>query len=289
MITLTQQIMKACHIFICLLFVMGVCTLHADYDPKVQVPKEQAEDVKSGVSALKRLPRLLREACIAEKLGLLFMPDGGSAYSDKESFHSTENVRFYPVKKGARFVGSDGKLYDFNEVLKSKFKPNSKAEETWKKVKRAIYNYGEDVVFSAFKDEVTQLVLLTAKNRLYSMPMEYRCACLVQYTGWAYNKEGKSAVRTWRYVSRSSVNRCEGTKRQGVWNELHDDALFTGPDGKERSFKTCIDTRGNHYKAWVKVGLCVDLIGIKDVLSVVPKERDVLKAYYEQKVGEQAP
>lgn len=273
---------------LCLL-TAAVWPLQAKYSPEVQVPKEQMEDVKSGASALKRLPKLLREACIAEKLGLLFTPDGTPAYSDKEAYHSTENVKFYPAKKGARFVGSDGKLHDFSEVLKTKMKPNSKVAESWKKAKQAIYNYGEDVIFSSVKDEVTQLVLLMAKNRLYSMPPEYRCACLVQYSGWAYNKQGKNAVRTWHYVSTSSANRVEGTRRQAVWNFLHDDALFTGTDGVERSFKKCFDSRGKYNSAWGKVGHCVDLIGIQDILSIVPKERDVLRAYYEQKVGEQAP
>lgn len=282
------MMMNRVYAMICLL-TLGTGTLHAAYDPDIHVSKEQMDGLRSGAAALKRMPKLLREACIAEKLGLLFMPNGSSAYSDKEAFSSAESAPFFPVKKGARYVSSTGKLQDFDEALKTKRNPKLKVEEAWNKAKRAIYDYGEDAVFSFVKNEVTQLVQQTAKNLLHSMPIEYRCACLVQYTGWAYNKAGKNAVQTWRYVSRSSVNRCEGTRRQAVWNNLYDDALFTAVDGREYSYKQCFDTRGMYEKAWKKVGLCMELIGIKDVLDMVPEERDALKASYEKKVGEQAP
>lgn len=262
--------------------------LQAKYNPVVNIAEEQLADVKKGVVAVKRLPKLVREACIAEKLGLLFMPDGSAAYSNKESFHEKENVKYFKVLHGARFIGTDGKIYGFYDVLGTLNK-NPKLQGSWVKAKQAIFNYGDDAIFSAFKEDVAKIILLTAKNRLMSMPEELRSSCLAQYSGWVYTQDGKNAVKTWHYVSRSAVNLCEGTHKQAVWNEILPNALFTTPDGAELSWDKIYKEQGKHRQAWGRVGLCVDLVGIKDIMAIFPKERDAMREAYERRTGTSAP
>ena len=275
-------------IFLILLFTIA-CPVQAKYAPKVNITDEQVADVKKGIYAMKMLPRLAREACIAEKLGLLFTPDGKPAYSKSESFSKIENVRYFQVYDSARFVSSEGRLYGFYEVVGTKVRPNPKVLSMWYRAKQAIYNYGEEALFSAFKDDVTRIVLATAKNRLSMMPGDLRDACFAQYTGWCYTQDGNSAVRIWHYVSKSSANLCEGTHRQAIWNELHNNAIFTSSNNVELSFSKLYKERGKYSQSWGIVGLCVDLVGIRDIMSLFPKERDIMKAGYEKQTGMSAP
>ena len=109
-------------------------------------------NIKTSVSVIKRLPKTAREALIACKLGLLFVQDGSPSYEDKESFYEKTNSKYFRSCRGARFIASDGKMYVYIDVWKSKANSKPKLRETGDKACQAIFNYGEDNIFSAFKD-----------------------------------------------------------------------------------------------------------------------------------------
>ena len=271
-----------------ILFLSATCTSWAKYNPEVNVPEDQMADIKTSVSVIKRLPKLAREALITCKLGLLFVPDGSAAYEDEETFYEKTNSKYFRSRGGARFIASDGKMYGYIDVWQSKANSKPKLRETWDKASQVIFNYGEDNIFSAFKDEVTKLVLLTVKNRYMSMPKELRYLYIAEIAGYVYTPDGKNGVERWHEKHKSAVFR--GTHRSAVYNMMYkSDVLLVYPDGREVDYRKMMSSKGKHLGAWDVCMLCENLVGAKDILALFPKDRDAMKEAYEKRTGMSAP
>lgn len=94
---------------------------------------KESSNLKKIEDAVKGLPPLLKQACIAESKNLLKMDDSSSAYNKHEKSITPCGLpyKYKPVKEGAFFYDVDGIRRDFHEVHKQ-IKNNENKEELQK-------------------------------------------------------------------------------------------------------------------------------------------------------------
>lgn len=131
---------------------------HPDEDiPSMMPSPAERAQLARCVSDLRGLPRDIRDALICEKAQFLYMEDGSSPYTTKtKQWHKTEHVWFLPVKKQARFVGTDGKSYSFYSVI-DKVGKHEKWQQAWRRVKAGMEQMGEETVLAFFEKEVKKM------------------------------------------------------------------------------------------------------------------------------------
>ena len=142
-------------------------------NPLITTAKEQTGEyfvpisgsVKQKLDSIKELPQIYRDACLAESLGLVFHPDGYSAYLTPKM---TElGVNYYPVREGSLFVDSLGDTHNFLEVFTRIQKSDYK--EKWWNAKRHIGKIGLKNIIHYLGDSVEEVCKQTAANRLASI------------------------------------------------------------------------------------------------------------------------
>lgn len=196
--------------------------LPAAYAPNAEPPPGLKEEINKGVAALRALPKDLRQDCFAEKLGLLYMPNGDPAYGGKMVLNSKEQTKYYPVRSTARFIAENGKSYDFYETLgkikqfgdtSNKYNKKNPRSQNWTKAKQAIYLAGEEAVFAAFSEEITKLCLQTAKQRLLHMSPTMREAFLAENSGLLCPTEGMPTAKKEQAGSTAPTTTSDSTDR----------------------------------------------------------------------------
>lgn len=227
---------------------------------------KRKQKLKEATAALRSLPRFTREAFISEMLGLSFKIDGSQAIEASSQGHSA-------TKRGAHFVGTDGKERDW-------FSDFSAVEgDRWENVKALANEVEVSVVLSNFSRDITKQLNRTAKYLLDAMPPVLRDAWLAETGGLLFLRNGKSA-----YTGQKKIDRSEAgydVPHPGVVMG----ALFIDSEGKELKLH---DVLGEYWDQWGRryniLHTCAFLTGKKEILELCPKEVSVMTKYRKMKV-----
>lgn len=259
------------------LFVSLCAPLSGKYEPEVRIPKELNQVVGKGRVALRKLPRNLRWALMAETLGLCYQPKGNPAYSSKPAYKKSEQIKYYPVQKGSRFIGADGVEYGFYDVINSK---NTTQNKEWITVKRAIHSAGVHAVLSGSSAEVSSLCVQTARRRLHRMPAVMQDAFLAEMDSLLYVPEGGSA-----YLGRKKGG-LNGTDMQLEFWKISDKARFMDRTGTERSVAELTRMREKDAptrRAWIQAMWCCQLVGQESILKEFSDELKLMRKWSPRK------
>lgn len=231
-----------------------------------------------GAEALKTLPRLVREAFIAEKLGLLFKPDGSPAYSGALSSTKGNNQHYFIVYEGAQFVSSEGELHDYHaEMAKLTSKKHNTALD---KVKKAIASAGEDAVFSAFSKEKDALCLHTAQYWLDSLPAPLREAILADTAGLLFRADG---TEVYKGEISSTIN---GSTRPFIIRQMANKVRFIDSEGTEQDYSAIIrksDANKAYLRARQLISWCVQLSESEALLALYADTLSAMKQHAQER------
>lgn len=266
--------------------------LQAAYAPQVDMETCPKDEVRKGVAALRGLSVTGRQACIAERLGLLFSLADASAYAGSPKYQDNDRVHFYEVIPAARFVGSNGKVYNFYGEMHAAWEKKSKTKngyDLWVASKRAIGMVGDEALFISFASEITKMVQQMAKYHLKAMPQQLREAWLAEYGRLLYLPDGGEA-----YGEPSKK------ERRGTFHLQHkivdlspkDDAVFTDSQGRQLQFKQVLAEHFAQQRnawAWENMCWCAALVGEEDILRLFPKEMKQLAKMRPAKSGDEQP
>lgn len=263
---------------------------YAAYEPNVDVNDYPKEDVKKGMQAMRLLTKNAREAVIAEKMALLFLLSGESAYGEER--HSSEHgTKYFEVKPEAKFMSSSGKMLDFNQELntfrKKKF-TNNTGWDIWVQAKQGICAVGEDVIFTAFANDVTKITQQTAKRHLKAVPAKLREAWLAQWGGMLFMPDGSDAYDTPEPMKKYATF---SAKREFAMNKRKPGAKFIDTEGKEQDADAvwAMHTKSErNLKIMFSASWCAGIIGADDILALFPKEVKALRANHSKRAGEAA-
>ena len=124
------------------------------------------EHLREAVRNVRSLPKIEREAWLAQAAGLLFCQDGRSVYTGKTGSETvtikkgkkTETARnsFKEIRLEAVFIGSDGKLYNFR-ALCAAHKGGERTIERWKLAGYYANRAGVKNVLAEFAEETAAL------------------------------------------------------------------------------------------------------------------------------------
>ncbi|MGN0836590.1 MAG: hypothetical protein ACI4OS_04045 [Akkermansia sp.] len=183
-----------------MMILMGACMM-LNLSAGAEIPVNVREHTQKVTSYLRQMPRAQREAALAEMRGLLFMENGSSAYSSKTGSDTVEvrqgrkvigktKVPFRQVHQGAKFIGTDGKLYDFYAAQRS---DRGRETDAWKQAKLHIYRAGVDAAFTSFGGELRELEVQRGRYFLRQMSPELRAALFAEVLGLLYLEGGGNA------------------------------------------------------------------------------------------------
>lgn len=264
-----------------------VCAeLRAEYEPPVNVEDYPRESVRAGQMALRAMSQLLRDAYIAESLGLIFLESGAPAY-EKEVKGSY--VKYHPVLSGGKMVISSGKAVSFykeRDKAMGKGKIRVANEKNCSDVGKAIGEVGDEVIFSGVKRDVTRVVQQYARYNLKLLPRKRREAFLANWGELLYLRNGESAYGATKYDR--SIWPTRELKQKQEWKEVNPEAMFIDTTGEELSYEAVIkefDSSKYRYACWISQW-CINLVGANDILGLFPKEMKALSAAYEKKMQE---
>lgn len=254
-----------------------------NYAPKAEVPEGNQTNVRRAAAAFKRLPKIMRQAFIAERLGLCFQPSGGNIYARSASEFTTAgiSVQGYYAYTPAVFVGTDGKVYRLRAATDSAKKhvdDKPRDRENLQFAVRFLYEGYPEAVFSKFSDEITQMCIRTAKNRLDVLPAYVRDAFLAELTRQLY-VAGNGKV----YSGEKKRLRINGTDTTIERDAVDPGAMFADSTGAEHDFCRLVhdevDTRDLYRSAWDLSAFCVELIGAQAILELYADEVEAIKKF----------
>lgn len=219
-------------------------------------------ELKAVVDYLKTLPKPARWAFIAERMGLLFMPQSGSVGLSNWGW----------MEDGSHFIGADGCEYDAPAELGALEKRGGRAE--WNQCSDTVERLGREVVFAELAEEVAELVLQNAKYEVEKMgeaqPVR-RDMFLAWLAGLLYTPEGE--------LARGKEAMVTGSHKQPI-RELQFDtqSRFTDSQGNEWSMADVIEKYDHpHYDRWLILETCVHHLGSAAILALFPKELQRLR------------
>ena len=218
---------------------------------KESIPVNVREHTQKATSFLRQLPRAQREAALAEMRGLLFMEDGNSAYSSRTGSETVEvrqgrkvigktKVPFRYVQQGAKFIGTDGKLYDYYAAQRS---DGGRKREAWKQAKLHIYRAGTDAAFIAFAEELKALEVQRGIYFLKQMRPELRAALFAEVLGLLYLDNGGDA-----YTGQTCYSTIGGERVP--YQGYREGAKFVDAQGKAHSIAQVRAEENERGKAW---------------------------------------
>ncbi len=239
---------------------------------------------------LKKSPKRQREASLAEMAGLLFMEKGGYAYSGSGSevvevkrggiLVEKVHVPFDTVKGGARFVGSDGKLYDYYETGPHASRKKNNTNEAWKQGKLYAYRANKENVFPFFEKELADLEIKRSIYLLRRMPARYRQAMFAEILHLFYMEDGSEPFDGVRktydfYGTRIAYE----SFRRGV--------KYYGADGKVWDyFDVWEPEKGERIFYWDCVKLCIRNHGYEKIFAPFRTEIEAMEKHYAEKRGD---
>lgn len=254
----------------------------AAYHPQVKAQESRAASVVEGVAACRELPKLVREAYFAEKLGLLFLQDGTDAYTLAPHKHlRAEQVKLDTprIHEAALFVGSDGEQHEYTPLIHREVL-GQPAQQAATKALEALYREREEPILAAFADEVSGICLNTARDRMDSLQPLAREALLAELGGWVYKQGSAYSSATVRryptglYSCGRSVMRINRHAR-GQW--------FIDSHGRKQDFHLVVrdaeEQKGNAH-SWKLVLLIAQYIGAEDILALYPEESAAMRRNY---------
>ena len=245
--------------------------LGVTYRPKTNADRmggQFKKDLDSVVKYLKSLPKSQRWCYIAERMGLMFMPqDGRNGYANGW------------LKNGAYFIGANGLEYDAHAELDVINNKGTRSE--WNKHSDLTDRLGRTLVFSKFPDEVAELVLQNAKYHLDKLAAEHpegRDAILARLAQLEYLPNGTAPYGriTWKGPHGDMLNEY---KINASWNMYY----FTDTEGKARR---TIDATTWNVGIWETLLICAHHLGAEAILALCPEEVKKLRANYEKRMKE---
>lgn len=124
--------------------------------------------VREAARSIRALPKIEKEAWLAQQAGLLFCQDGRSVYTGKSGTEKvtikrgkkteTHRSSYKEIRREAVFIGSDGKLYNFRAVCANP-KRTARTVERWKLAGYHANRAGIQNVLAEFATEVAALKL----------------------------------------------------------------------------------------------------------------------------------
>ncbi len=233
------------------------------------------KDAQRGIAAIKKLPKMYREALLAEVVGLLYMDDGSNAYSNAIGTDKVqgEKITYRTPRSDAKFIGSDGKVYHFGTFAREK-KKKPQWESNWKQAKLYIHHAGKDAVMQAFDEQIRQLTLQRGVFCLKLFPQEYRDAFLSEVCGLLFLDNGESAV--------SDTEKSDFVRGEKIpYMKIKRGAKFVGTDGQIHDFwKLGVERRHNkpHIEAmWRDAKYAMYHVGREALLEDFAEEVAILR------------
>lgn len=225
----------------------------AEQDTSPQVAANEKRVLNEAVSCIRRLPRLEREALIAEDHDLLWREDGNCPYSTRIRNFSEKKVSISP---GAKFVGSDGKVYAYWTVVK-KMQKNPKHKNLWNTVKNNMRYVGRKAIMHELSDITEKLEVQLGLYSVRMLPQVDRDAWLAEMFELLYMPDGSNAT--------SDVVKEKTVRNQKVsYKRVHRGAKFVGTDDKEYDFYKLSDYRYKYKKDKTRV-----LMGLWDDAGLI--------------------
>lgn len=221
---------------------------------RAAVPVNVREQAQKAASSLRQMPRVQREAALAEMKGLLFMENGSGAYSSKTGSETVEvrqgrkaigkaKAPFRHVHQGAKFIGTDGKLYDFYAAQRS---GKGRKTDAWKQAKLHIHRAGAEAAFASFAEDLRELEVQRGIYFLRQMSPELRAALFAEVLGLLYLEDGRDA-----YTGKTLYTTIGGERVP--YSEYREGARFADAQGKAHGIaqvRADADARGKAWRTW---------------------------------------
>lgn len=147
-----------------MMMLMGACMM-LNLSAGAELAVNLREHVREAVRNVRTLPKIEREAWLAQAAGLLFCQDGRSVYTGKRGSEKvtikkgrkTETAQntFREVRLEAVFVGTDGRLYNFRAVCAE----HRGGDEKWKLAGYHSNRAGVEHILAEFAQETAALKL----------------------------------------------------------------------------------------------------------------------------------
>lgn len=240
-------------ICICVLALGFFDVTTAEQETSPQVAANEKSVLNEAVSCIKRLPRLEREALIAEDHDLLWREDGNCPYSTRIRNFSEKKVSISP---GAKFVGSDGKVYAYWSVVK-KMQKNSKHKNLWNTAKNNMRYVGRKSIMHELSDITEKMEVQLGLYSVRMLPQVNRDAWLAEMFELLYMPDGSNAI--------SDVVKEKTVRNKKVpYKRVQRGAKFVGTDDKEYDFYELADYRYKHRKDKTRA-----LMGLWDDASLI--------------------
>lgn len=216
------------------------------------IPVNVREYVREAGKNLRGLPKVTREAWLAQQRGLLFCEDGRSPYTGKSGTEKvtikrgrkeeTHRNSFKEVRREAVFIGSDGQLYNFRAVCDQHSKDARKADK-WKAAGFYTSRAGEKAALAAFAEELRELEVQRGRYFLKQMSPELRAALFAEVLGLLYLDNGGDA-----YTGRTLYSTIGGERVP--YPEYREGARFVDAQGKAHSIAQVRAEENERGKAW---------------------------------------
>lgn len=232
----------------CIVLLAGAIASGAESAAPVNV-KEYAREAGKHLRAL---PKVAREALLAQQRELLFCEDGQSAYTGKTG---TEKVtvrqgkkteirrnNFREVRREAVFIGSDGQLYNFRAVCDQHGKDGRKAEK-WKAAGFYITLAGQKAALAPFEEDLQALEVQRGIYFLRQMRPELRAALFAEALGLLYLEDGRDA-----YTGKTRYTTIGGERVP--YPEYREGAKFVDAQGKVHGIAQVRADEAARGKAW---------------------------------------
>lgn len=253
---------------------LPAATTTADKAPDTK----QAKAAHKGIPALKGMSKLMREACLAERLALLFTEDGSPAYSGALSAPTEKNVQYFNVYDAAQFIGTDGKPHKYYEVSTKGGRKKTPANLV--KARRALLAMSDDEVLSAGADDAGELCRQAAAHWLGQMPELLRDAVLADVAEQLFLPKDKGNP----YKDEIKVN-INGSLHPLIIRALANKTRFIDSKGEVHDFAATLrqhETNLSVRRSRMLVYWCAKLIGKDAVLSLYADEAEAIKKHTEE-------
>ena len=233
------------------------------------------KDLDSVLEYLKSLPQSQRWTFLAERMGMMFMPQDRSRGQDWSSGYSSKGW----LKEGSHFIGANGLEYDAMAELDVINNNGTRSE--WDKCSDITERLGREVIFSQFPDEVAELALQNAKYHLEmaaEVP-EGRDSFLARLAQLEYLPNGNSSYvrQSWKW---GQTNVVYEHRLIGSGDKFH----FVDSEGKEHR---TVDAYKSIYNGrWGILIICANHLGSDAILALCPEEVKKMRANYEKKMQE---
>lgn len=244
---------------------------------KAFINKHEKKLIDTGIANMKKLPDHIKAALIASRYGLLYIPGRISAYSVNDNYSPEEKVQYYPVLGNSQYVGLDGNMYKFYDVIRDR-NTNKELTDAWVTVMQCIGGTSDEAIFSEFTDDITALAQKAAQNHLSTLSNDERNAWLAAKSHFLFAGANEDI-----YTGRLVRERVPGTNIECTTHEATNEAKYMTPDGKEQNFNQIYRRiRGNNRTsiAWQYASYCAAIVGAKPILALYPEQVKAMRKAY---------